>query len=109
VRIDNSVPEDDGEAIENKSGVEFGPHPKFTRGYEKYALEKEMKMVTEKRVIFSLDLLLDIFTECCQFPGCTDIPPVKHHFVGNTLIVNCSCNLDIYLGSVLLVRLTRCM
>ena len=50
-----------------------------------------MKIVNEKRVICSLDLLFDIFTKCCQIPGCNDIPIVKHHFVGTTLIVNCSC------------------
>lgn len=54
-------------------------------------LAEELRMVTEKRVICSLDLLLDVFTKCCQTPGCTDIPQVKYHFVGTTIVVNCSC------------------
>jgi hypothetical protein len=29
--------------------------------------------------------------KCCQILGCNDIPLVKHHFVGTTLIANCSC------------------
>jgi hypothetical protein len=69
VQIDDSVPEDDGETTENKSSVEFGPHPKFTRAYEKYALEKEMRMVNEKQVVCSLDLLLDIFPKVLSDSG----------------------------------------
>ena len=69
VQVDDSVPEDDGEATENKSSVEFGPHPKFTRGYEQYALEKEMKMVNEKRVIFSMDLFVGYLHKMLSDPG----------------------------------------
>jgi solute carrier family 8 (sodium/calcium exchanger) len=69
----------------------YGPHPKFSRGDEVYALERELKMVTEKKFICSLDLMLEVFARCCQTPGCADVPHITYHFVGTTLIVNCSC------------------
>lgn len=88
-QTDDSVPEDHAE---NKSrSIEFGPHPKFSRGDEKYTLDREFNMVTEQRFICSMDLLLDVFAKRCQTPGCTNIPHMTHHLVGTTLIVNSSC------------------
>ena len=74
-----------------KTSFGFGPHPKFSRGDEKYALNEELKMVEEKRFICSLDLLLDMLSKRCQTPGCNNIPNVTHHFIGTTLVANISC------------------
>ena len=74
-----------------KTSFGFGPHPKFSRGDEKYALNKELKMVEEKRFICSLDLLLDMLSKRCQTPGCNNSPNVTHHFIGTTLVANISC------------------
>ena len=71
--------------------IEYGPHRKFSRKDEAYKLEKEYKMVTERKFVCSLNLLLDVFTSCCQTPGCCNAPNVSHHFIGTTLIINCSC------------------
>ena len=38
----------------------YGPHPKFSTGDEIYALQREFGMVTGKKVICSLDLLLEV-------------------------------------------------
>lgn len=86
-----SVPTDISHNLNENVGLAYGPHPKFSRGDEMYALEKEFKMATEKRLICSLDLLLDVFARCCQTPGCANVPNITYHFVGTTLIVNCSC------------------
>ena len=74
-----------------KTSFGFGPHPKFSRGDEKYALNEELKMVDEKRFICSLDLLLDMLSKRCQTPGCNNSPNVTHHFIGTTLVANISC------------------
>ena len=74
-----------------KTSFGFGPHPKFSRGDEKYALNEELKMVEEKRFICSLDLLLDMLSKRCQTPSCNNIPNVTHHFIGTTLVANISC------------------
>ena len=74
-----------------KTSFGFGPHPKFSRGDEKYALNEELKMVEEKRFICSLDLLLDMLSKRCQTPGCNSSPNVTHHFIGTTLVANISC------------------
>ena len=74
-----------------KTSFGFGPHPKFSRGDKKYALNEELKMVEEKRFICSLDLLLDMLSKRCQTPGCNNSPNVTHHFIGTTLVANISC------------------
>ena len=74
-----------------KTSFGFGPHPKFSRGDEKYALNEELKMVDKKRFICSLDLLLDMLSKRCQTPGCNNSPNVTHHFIGTTLVANISC------------------
>ena len=74
-----------------KTSFGFGPHPKFSRGDEKYALNEELKMVEEKRFICSLDLLLDMLSKRCQTPGYNNIQNVTHHFIGTTLVANISC------------------
>ena len=74
-----------------KTSFGFGPHTKFSRGDEKYALNEELKMVEEKRFICSLDLLLDMLSKRCQTPGCNSSPNVTHHFIGTTLVANISC------------------
>ena len=85
--------EDDmGNVSGNKTGFEFGPHPKFIRGDAKYALSEEFKMVEENRFICSMDLLLDVLSQRCQTPGCSNILNVVHHFIGKILIANISCH-----------------
>ena len=74
-----------------KTSFGFGPHTKFSRGDEKYALNEELKMVEEKRFICSLDLLLDMLSKRCPTPGCNSSPNVTHHFIGTTLVANISC------------------
>lgn len=69
----------------------YGQHSKFSRGDEMYALRDEFTMVTEKKFICSLDLLLEVFSKSCQIPGCANVPHIKYHFVGTTLIINASC------------------
>ena len=69
----------------------YGPHPKFSRGDEVYALQREFGMVTGKKVICSLDLLLEVFARCCFTPGCANAPEINYHLVGTTLIVNSVC------------------
>ena len=72
--------------------VVYGPHKKLCRGDKLYEIEQEFKTVTERKFISSLDLLLEVFQSRCQIPGCVHSPIVKHHFIGTTLIVNCSCS-----------------
>ena len=55
--------EDDvGDVLGNKTGLEFGPHSKFSRGDANYALGEEL----EEHFICSVDLLLDVFSKPCQ-------------------------------------------
>ncbi|CAB3983503.1 Hypothetical predicted protein [Paramuricea clavata] len=70
----------------------FGPHQKFSRGLEIYAMKEEYSMVQEMKFVCSLNLLLGAFQARCQTPGCTALPNIRHHFVGVTLIVNCVCS-----------------
>ena len=72
-------------------GPEFGPHRKLSRGDEQYSLQTEIKYAKEKKFICSLDLFLELFVGCCRSPGCREVPKVKHHFVGATLVVNTLC------------------
>ena len=83
--------EETSENLHNNRVV-HGPHEKLSRGDELYEMEQEFKLVTERKVISSLDLLLEVFQSRCQIPGCVHSPIVKHHFIGTTLIVNCSCS-----------------
>lgn len=70
----------------------FGPHQKFSRGDEIYAMKEEYSMVQERKFVCSLTLLLGAFQARCQPPGCTALPNIRHHFVGVTIIVNCVCS-----------------
>ena len=71
-----------------------GPdHPKLSRGEEQYSLQNEMKYVKERKFICSLDLFLELFVGCCRAPGCQEVPKVKHHFLGATVVVNTLCPL----------------
>ena len=72
-------------------GPECGPQHKLSRGEDQYSLQKEIKYVKEKKFICSLALLLGLFVGCCRAPGCQEVPNVKHHFVGATLVVNTLC------------------
>ena len=87
----SSVQKDMSHDTDKNISLVNGPHSKFSRGDEMYALQNEFTMVTEKKFICSLDLLLDVFSKSCQIPGCTNVPHVKYHFVGTTLIINASC------------------
>lgn len=64
---------------------------KFRRCEDASMLKEEIVLVSEKKFICSLDLLLNVFLKCCQTPGCCNNPEVSHHFIGATLIVNSSC------------------
>ena len=81
--------------LESDSGtlgdLEYGPHIKLSRREDSYMLKPEINIVKEKKFICSLDLMLQIFMSCCQSPGCANVPHVKHHFIGTTLVVNSSC------------------
>ena len=68
-----------------------GPHPKLSRSDEQYSLQKEMKYVKERKFICSLDLFLELFVGCCSALGCQEVPKVKHHFLGATVVVNTLC------------------
>lgn len=70
-----------------------GPHPKLSRGEEQYSLQNEMKYVKERKFMCSLDLFLELFVGCCRAPGCQEVPKVKHHFFGATVVVNSLCPL----------------
>ena len=70
----------------------FGPHRRFTRGDEVYSMKKEYKMVKEKKIVCSLDLLLQIFQSRCQTPGCTAESQIQYHFIGVTVVINSVCS-----------------
>lgn len=72
-------------------GPEYGPHLKLSRGEDMYEFQEELKLVKEKKFICSVDLFLDLFVKCCRVPGCNNVPQVKHHFVGATLVVHTTC------------------
>ena len=82
----------DGQQSPSTILFSFGPHQKFSRGDEIYAMKEEYNMVQEKKIVCSLSLLLGVFQARCQTPGCTAVPNVRHHIVGITLIVNCVCS-----------------
>ena len=56
---------------ENITGSTFGPHQKFSRGDDVYAMKEEFCMIKEKKFICSLDILLAVFQARCRTPGCT--------------------------------------
>ncbi len=70
----------------------FGPHRRFTRGDEVYSMKKEYKMVKEKKIVCSLDLLLQIFQSRCQTPGRTAESQIQYHFIGVTMVINSVCS-----------------
>ena len=89
--------EDDGvdeQAIGQESaveGLEYGPHQKLSRGDKQYSYQKEVELAKGKKFICSLDLLLGLFVDSCRSPGCKEVPQVKHHLVGATVVVNTFC------------------
>jgi hypothetical protein len=70
----------------------FGPHQKLSRGDAIYEMKEEVSMVQEPKFACSADMFLAVLRARCQTPGCTDLPDIKHHFVGLTLVVNCLCS-----------------
>lgn len=52
---------DDLHQPENTTGSTFGPHQKFSRGDDVYAMKEEFCMVREKKFICSLGILLAVF------------------------------------------------
>lgn len=70
----------------------YGPHRKLSRGDEIYNVQKQFKMVTERKIICSLDLLLQLFRARCQTPGCVGVPAVSHHFIGTAIVINSTCS-----------------
>ena len=71
--------------------AEFGPHLKLSRGEELYKFQKEVAMVKEKNFLCSLDLFLDLFVGCCRIQGCSNVPEVKHYFVGTVVVITTKC------------------
>ena len=69
----------------------YGPHKKLSRGEEMNNFAREVELVKEKKLVCSLDLIINVFQARCQTPGCSNACTVKHHFIGTTLIVSCSC------------------
>ena len=51
----------------------------------------QVKLLRSEKIICSLNLLLKVFENRCQQPGCTSTSIVKHHIVGTTFIFICSC------------------
>ena len=76
---------------EVEDGPVYGPHRKLSRGEDWNSFRHELKMVTEKKFLCSLDLFLDLFMRCCRTQGCCKVPKVKHHFVGATVVVTATC------------------
>ena len=83
---------DDLQQSFNVNQIAFGPHLKLSRGDELYGMEEEYSIVQERKFVCTLDLLLAAFQARCQTPGCTELPNIKFHFVGVTLILNCQCS-----------------
>ena len=77
--------------VEVGDGPVYGPHCKLSRGEEWYYFQPELKKVTERKRLCPLDLFLDFFVGCCSTPGCCEVPQVKHHFVGATVLVTATC------------------
>ena len=71
--------------------AEFGPHLKLSRGEEMYKFQKEVAMVKEEKFLCSLDLFLDLFVGCCRIQGCSNVPEVKHYFVGTVVVITTKC------------------
>jgi hypothetical protein len=89
--------ESDGDEEENLTNIDdavlsHGPHLKLSRGDELYEIEREFKMVNEQKFICSLGMLISVFQSRCQTRGCCKVPKVTHHFVGTTVVINCSCS-----------------
>ena len=74
-----------------KPEISFGPHRKLSRKDELPDMKEEFIMVEERKFVCSIQLLLEIFQERCQTPGCTELQNVQHHCVGTVLIVKSSC------------------
>ena len=87
----SSVQKDMSHDTDKNISLGYEPHSKFSRGDEIYTLQNEFIMVTEKKFICSLDLLLDVFSKSFQITGCANVAHVKYHFVGTTLIINALC------------------
>ena len=79
------------ETTKKEDGPEYGPHLKLSRGEDLYEYRKELRQVKERKFLCSLDLFLDLFVGCCRTQGCSDVPEVKHHFVGTTVVVTAKC------------------
>ena len=62
----SSVQEDMSHDTNENISLSYGPHSKFNRGDEMYALQNEFTMVTEKKFICSLHLLLNVFSKSCH-------------------------------------------
>ena len=75
----------------DSSHLIYGPHMKLSRGEELNNYAREVKLIRSEKIICSLDLILKFFENRCQQPGCTSATTVKHHTVGTTVIINCSC------------------
>ena len=72
--------------------IAHGPHKKLSRGDDIYGMKEEFGMVKERKVICSMQLLLDIFQARCQTPGCTETPVVRYHVVSTSVVINSSCS-----------------
>ena len=75
-----------------RSSIAYGPHKKLSRGEEMYNVGKEILMVNKRKVICSIELLLDVFCARCQTSGCTAIPVVRYHTISTTVVITSLCS-----------------
>ena len=73
----------------------YGPHMKLSRGEELNNYARVVKLIRSEKIICSLDLILKVFENRCQQPGCTSATTVKHHTVGTTVWCHISAKIQV--------------
>ena len=86
-----------GPAVENSpavetASVEFGPYVRFSRLYEQNIYTEELETIRSKKVICSLDLLLEQFMGKCPSPGCLLTRTMDYSIIGTCVIVRWQCS-----------------
>lgn len=66
-------------------------YPYLSRLEEQHHYKEEMHFANERKVICTLDLLLDVF-KTCQKPGCKNDCTVKYHLLGPSVVINWTCS-----------------
>ena len=68
-------------------------YPYLSRLEEQHHYKEEMHFANERKVICTLDLLLDVFEfKTCHKPGCKNDCTVKHHLLGPSVMINWTCS-----------------